>query len=430
MARYYTAYQPDLGFYPNYSLEVGDITGDGRKELAALTTDGNLVKVLDLEGNLVLKRRLKNYGSWGTILPVFADVDGDGRQELVVPDGPAGNAEITAINAENQVVREVRLKAVGADDYGIAVPMLGTFRRDMDGERIGISVGLAGGRVVALDEHFETIWEFHDLRPQFGHETFNCDVTGDGLDDIVFITVDRINSFGPEIEGELVILRGTDGRLLFRKRVRDFVNDTHFDDVAIADFRGIGRNEILVEKGVLFNLAGDVIWDISAQLDHGQWIATAPNPHGPGLVAFISELWSDQGKSKLIGPNGHVLWELTPDRPTRLHPARFPGAAVLPTRAHVVDWFNDGHSEIVLGEQISLPSGHACYEDMSLSLKFFFFDLDGNLLNEMPFENACVEGYWYNGEVRSRIADMDNDGLPEWAFPRQDGKVMIIKKEP
>lgn len=428
MARYYAAYEPQFDFYPNYSLQIGDLTGDGRQEIAALSTNGNRLQVLDLEGNLILERRLKNYGTWGTTLPVFIDVNHDGRQEIVVPDGPPGNAFVIAINAENETVRERRIDSQNGDDYGIAIPLLGTFRCDLDGH-LGISVGIAGGRMLALDTHFRELWHHDGLRHDFGHELYNVDVNDDGVDEIVFCTVDHINSSDPSVQGDLVILRGTDGSPFLVQAVRPLVNDSHFDDIIIADIRGTGEKEILVEKGLLLDLQGNVIWDISDELEHGQWITTAPNPDGPGLVAFISELWSQAGRSKMVSPTGQIMWELMSDRPTRLNPERYTGCAVLPTRAHTIDWFGDGNLEILLGEQIAGPSGHACYERMTATLKLFCFDLHGRLLAEIPFENTCREGFWYNGEVRSQVTDMDNDGLPEWVFPRQDGTIMIIKKE-
>jgi hypothetical protein len=377
---------------------------------------------------VLLEHTLKNYGDWGTVIPVLGDVDSDGRQELIIPDGPPGNVFLIALNIDNETIRERRLESREGDDYGIAVPLLGTFRRDLEGH-LGISVALAGGTVCALDSRFQELWRREDMRHDFGHEFYNCDVNNDEVDEIIFCTVDHINQSTPDVNGDLVILRGTDGGVYVRQPVREIVDDTHFDDIVVADFRGIGQTEILVEKGILLNLQGDVIWDVSDELEHGQWITTAPNPDGPGLVAFISELWSEEGLSKLISPSGETLWELTPDRHTRLNPQRFPGFSVLPTRAHAVDWFNDGNYEIVLGEQISGPSGHACYEEMTTTLKLFFFDLAGNLLHELPFPNTCEEGFWYNGEVPSCIGDVDGDGYPEWVFPRQGGQVMVVKKE-
>ena len=49
------------------------------------------------------------------------------------------------------------------------------------------------------------------------------------------------------------------------------------------------------------------------------------------------------------------------------------------------------------------------------------------LLATLPFRDAQVEGYWYNGEVHSRVADVDGDGRVDVVFPRQDGRVMILR---
>jgi hypothetical protein len=71
---------------------------------------------------------------------------------------------------------------------------------------------------------------------------------------------------------------------------------------------------------------------------------------------------------------------------------------------------------------------HDCFSTTSFDLSAFFLDLRGHLLWRMPFRDAQIEGYWYNGEVRSRVADVDGDGEQEVVFPRQDGHVMIIKR--
>ncbi len=426
MSRYEVAFEPELGFYPNYSFEVGDINGDGRKEVAGLTPDGNLLRVVRLDGTVILERRLYNYSSWGSLSILLLDVDRDGRKEIITSDGPPGNAKLIAVNAENQVVRQLRLENKEGDDYGNALPTLGQFRRDSPGH-IGISVAVAGGQLVALDRSFRVLWTLKNLRHDFGHEFFSTDINGDGGDEIVISTVDRINHYGPDVNGSLIGV-SHNGNPLFRIPVRQIADATHFDDVVVADVRGIGQKEILVEKGILFNLRGDIMWDVSDTLDHGQWIATAPNPHGPGLCSFISELWGTEGKSKLLSPLGEVIWELGRDRHTRL-PRRLEGDyQVLPTRAHAIDWFHTGDYEIVLGEQLTGPTGHDCQEEISQPLKLFFFNLQGELLAELPFTDTRYCGFWYSGEVHSRVADMDGDGQPEWVFPRQDGHVMIIKK--
>ena len=55
-------------------------------------------------------------------------------------------------------------------------------------------------------------------------------------------------------------------------------------------------------------------------------------------------------------------------------------------------------------------------------------DLQGNPYGEIPFDDAQIKDYFYNGEVHSRVADVDGDGEQEIVFPKQDGHIMIIKK--
>ena len=111
-----------------------------------------------------------------------------------------------------------------------------------------------------------------------------------------------------------------------------------------------------------------------------------------------------------------------------LRPDRFPGWRVLPTRCHIVHWTEDAEPEIFLAEQACSPASHYCFATVDLELKAFFLGLRGNLVGTLPFRDAQIEGYWYNGEVHSRVADVDSDGQQEVVFTRQDGRVMVIKK--
>jgi hypothetical protein len=138
-------------------------------------------------------------------------------------------------------------------------------------------------------------------------------------------------------------------------------------------------------------------------------------------------LWGAEGKSALFTGQGEKLWEIG-DLPRTTLGKQFPGWAVLPTRCHIVQWTPGSEPEIYLGEQARNPTSHDCFETRRFALQAFFLDLQGNLLGTLPFEDTQVEGYWYNGEVRSRVADVDGDGREEVVFPRQDGHVMVIHK--
>ena len=101
---------------------------------------------------------------------------------------------------------------------------------------------------------------------------------------------------------------------------------------------------------------------------------------------------------------------------------------VLATRPHFVQWMPDTPPELFVAEQACSPTSHNCFRTERFELHAFFFDLQGQLLAALPFPDAQIEGYWYNGEVSSRVADVDGDGQQEVVFPRQSGELMVVKK--
>lgn len=430
MTSYFCAFEPDLRCYPNYSFEIGDVNGDGRSELVSLNQNGNRLRAVNLDGDVLLERKLQNNGNWGTAPICLTDVNADGREEMIVPSfGPRFEARIVAYDIKGAQVLEHSFGSHCRDDYGICIPLLAPFRYQRQGPR-GAVAAVAGGRVVGMDAKLSVLWAADGFRNDFGHEFHIADIDGDGLDEIAFCTLNHINGGFSEDGwnvGEFVLL-DHDGTTIFRKDIQSYHRDTHFDDVAMCDFRGRGEVEILFEKGLLVDLHGDVIWDVSKELDHGQWIAHTENPHGLGRLIFISELWGEAGKSALFSSEGEKLMDVSDLPWTVLDQNRFPGYTVLPTRCHIFQWTPGSAPEIFLGEQVCSPTSHDCFVTTYHELKCFFLSLDGRLLGTLPFKDALIEGYWYNGEVRSRVADVDGDGQQEVVFPRQDGRVMTVKR--
>ena len=429
---YEIAYEIDLRCYPNYSFEIGDIDGDGRSEIISINQNGNRLRATNLENRLLFEKRLTNNGNWGTVLICIADVDGDGREEVIVPNMvPASlEARIVAINAEGNEIGEHGFGTAAKDDYGIRVPLLAPVRH---GGEAGTKIiaALANGCLVCLDCRLEEEWRKGGFRPNFGHEFYIEDIDSDGMDEIAFCTCDHINAaysrYGSNV-GELV-LADHDGSIILRRDIHEYWEDTHFDDIAFADFRGSGRVEMLVEKGILLDpYTGEIIWNKSDRLDHGQWIAHTADPMNPGRLIFITELWGDKGKSACFGGNGEQTRNIQDLPLTKLDSILFPGWQVLPTRCHIVQWSEDEEPEFFFAEQACSPTSHDCFNTRHFSLRCYFLDLAGNLIGVLPFEDAQIEGYWYNGEVHSRVADVDGDGRQEIVFPRQDGRVMVIKK--
>jgi len=437
MNSYYTAYDNiDLGFYPNYSFEVGDLNGDGKFEFISMDQSGNLLRVVNLDGEVVFEKTLENNGNWGTPIFCTTDINNDGCDEIIIQSGDA----ILAIDGKGEVIKEFIFKECGKDDYGICIPLIGA----VDGSSIIAAV--AGGTIYKLDYNFNIVWQSDGFRNEYSHEMFFADIDNDGYEEIILCTVDSINhSFDPETNvGELLIL-DHDGSLMLRKRVDDYVkNDTHFDDIAIADFIGDGTCQILLEKGILIDLKGNVLWDLQHHMNHGQWIAYTKNPEShetpetaetpenpespeypkhpkhPGMICFISELWDPvvlglifTGQGEKISDIKNLPWPNPPE-----------GVRILPSRCHLFG------QEFFVTQQMSVAgnefnnSNKRPYQAIGL-----FIDLQGNLLGELPYDDAQVEGYYYNGETHSKVVDVDSDGHPEIIYPKQDGHIMIIKKK-
>jgi len=425
--KYYSAYENiDLRCYPNYSFDIGDINGDGKKEFISLNQNGNRLRIMDLSGRLLLEEKLGNNGNWGTPLLCAMDIDSDGREEAIVPNGKS----IAAFDVKGKKVREIFFESVKKDDFGIAVPLLGK-ARILSPDEPSLIAAVSGGTISAYDKNFKQIWKTDGFRNDFGHEIHFADIDGDGLDEIAFCTADHIGGRHDENNfGELVLL-DHDGSVLLKKRVDAIYPDTHFDDIAMADFLGTGTCQILLEKGILLDLDGSIIWDISKQFDHGQWIAHTPNPAGKGELCFISEEWNTEHKSMLFTGGGKKIKDIKDFPWVKIDAKKYKGSGIrlLPTRCHAIKWSPESEAEFFLSQQVCINTSHECFSTINFRLNSIFIDLRGNFLGELPFDDSQIEGYYYNGEVHSKVADVDGDGMQEIVYPKQNGRVMVIKKQ-
>jgi hypothetical protein len=93
-----------------------------------------------------------------------------------------------------------------------------------------------------------------------------------------------------------------------------------------------------------------------------------------------------------------------------------------------VRWAPGAAPEIFFAQQGKTSGTHDAEATVEYGLNAMFIDLHGKLIDQLPFNDAQIKGYFYNGEVHSRVADVDGDGLQEIVYPKQDGRVMIIKK--
>ncbi len=430
VSEYWIAHDVDLHCYPNYSFAAGELDGDGRKEMVSATQNGNRIRAVRLDGSVVFDANVANHGNWGTLPLVLLDIDGDGRDEVVVPSiGSRFESRILVLDGTGRRVAEKAFGTFEKDDFGLAVPLLSSARL-LRGCGPCVVAGLAGGTVVALDAQLREMWRSEGMRKDFGHELSVADIDGDGLDEIALCTLDHANGgYAGDgwNTGELVLL-DHDGRTLLRRRVDRYFPDTHFDEVVMADFRGIGAVEILLEKGILIDREGAVVWNVADRLEHGQWIAHGADPGGPGRIVYISELWGSGKKTVSVSSDGKTVRDVLSLGRESLGADSLSGWRVLPTRPHVIEWTPGSGLEVFVGAQALNPTSHDCFATSRFSLRARFFNIRGEQIGVLPFDDAQIEGYWYNGETHSQVSDVDGDGMPEIVFPKQNGHAIVIKK--
>ena len=102
-------------------------------------------------------------------------------------------------------------------------------------------------------------------------------------------------------------------------------------------------------------------------------------------------------------------------------------AIFVPSRCHAVQWDAETPPEIFLTQQ-AVMGGHASDETYTFNPTGLFIGLQGQLTGALPFDDAQIAGYYYNGEVHSKTADVDGDGKQEIIYPKQNGRIMVIKR--
>jgi hypothetical protein len=102
--------------------------------------------------------------------------------------------------------------------------------------------------------------------------------------------------------------------------------------------------------------------------------------------------------------------------------------------ARFIDWDGDGRLEIVFGEQ-SAPwdpavewSGHEPLSTVTQTVNLYVVSLEGKLIERVSYEDQTLGGWWYNGENRPLVLDVDGDGGEEWVWQSRLGAALVIKK--
>ncbi len=310
--------------FAGLSVAIGDLDGDKRIDVAAVTGEGDVV-IVDGSGKVVRTSDKPIPGAsgdasfgWGGGLAI-ADMDGDGAPEIAY----GGTVYTTAGGA---------LKQLFSKPPGSISEVLSTFV-DLDGAADGHLELLVGNAAYRFDG--STLWERADLA--FGFPAIG-DFDKDGKPEVAFTS-----------EGKVTILSALDGKTVLGPTALPGTGSG--GPPTVADFDGDGKPEIGVAMATFYSVMKpnfttkkiDVLWQ-SANHDLSSSVT------GSSVFDFEGD-----GRAEVIYNDECFLWVF--DGATGS--VRFAGltTSFTATEASVVaDVDGDGRSEIIMVSNGADPS--------------------------------------------------------------------------
>jgi len=347
---------------------VADINDDGRNEVVFGGADGK-VTALDENGNLIWEIQAKAITSAGTV----GDVDGDGKQEVIVTELlhlPAGGLSVIVLNGEDgsEVWRHTPPAVVAGEEGFAPSPIL----EDITGDGINdILVGSMIYKFYALDGPTGAVLWSSDYEHFIRSASPMADMDLDGANEIIGIDNHAIAkifdaaSGAVEWEGDLGVCVGS--------------------TPAIGDLDGDGYGEAVFSMCtsggiVVLNHDGSVLWQ---RPEHTLYYAspTLIDVDNDGLEDVVNTAGGIHTVLAYKGTNGDPIWStLLPDT------IWAQGSPVS------VDIDGDGDIEILVGSDSGLYSLNA--------------------------QNGALEWYFPTGEIvgESFVVDLEKQGGAEVVY--------------
>ena len=408
-------WEVDIEGFGGNELLVADVNGDGKPEVLARQSPGQLrselnrdrgwnteegrrvhcITALDLEGNVLWQvgepqRGGDPYCGHGEHDFRAADLDGDGRPEvlgivwdtLTVFDGATGEVQSTF--------------KLPTDNFSVV--KTGALKGDRSRQQVLVKVNDKSyppyeysNPTFVLDGDLSELW----MQPHYsgtGHFPLFLDVDGDGCDEL-FIGYNLVDH---------------DGKVLWTIPVENATVE-HADHINPADLDGDGRLEIAYSGSRDFFVAsmdGEVIWRRPHR--HSQKTAAGRfRKDVDGLTLILTEKWIGM---TCYTPDGTAVWS----------------RECVGDAFHVVrGWREDGLDLVVFEPRLKRQNDEVPYEsapEETRSLWPYLMDGEDNRAVAFPWKDDYVQprqhiraprGYDHGIGFRVQVLDVDGDGRDE-----------------
>ena len=412
--------------FGNYSFAGGDIDGDGLAEYAMISTDGKYLLVLHNNGSKSWDAHLRNNNLWGTAPLCISDVDGDGRQEVLVPeDGGETPSVVVFDGAGSEMARLVCPK--GVPDYDGAVVDSIITARDAGGQILVVALVNGGYLCGFRGLNSQPEWCVELSTSYFDHYLHWGDLDGDGADELAFTGHPNPGHDRDAPEVSFLHVCRVTGEELWKKPLSEIAPGKKVDHLDFLEIAPVvpnaGREMQIVASmgGCVMDARGDILWSLNEAVGHCDWVDVARTLARP-RVLFSSH--NRNVAALMADAEGNVLW--------KWEGSRLSADNVVTGQARFVDWTGSGDIEIVTGEQIldyTQGPGHRRNCTIIQTVNLYVLGLDGKVKATIPYSDISTLGWWYNGENRPLVLDDDDDGAQEWIWQSMRGEALVIKKD-